>query len=659
MTQFFEISPASKSICVHATLLINEGVISKAYYDQLVYQKKINRVQLGGNGRPALIEYTSIPYKYRQKIEAIVGFDPTQINKQSTFENEIQPDPQAVEFFTTYKLPTGAYLPEATQLEYITNAEVIQAVHRVATIRAQKLRKLGNTTRNVWTTVSNSVNSLNKNKYPHTLPANERRLKDRVNRFLEEGYMSLVHKNFCNSNAEKITGAAADWILAYYSLPTKPSIPMLMESYREVRAKKGFPQITDNAVFKWLNEPEQRRLWVEARHGTDSWKNKFGYSIKRDRSQWFPNAWWAIDGTKLDWIHYEDNVTKMAAKIKIDPVIDVFSEKIIGWSISETENHVDHFRAVKMAIENAGSRPYLFTYDNQSGHKSSKMQELYTAIVAREGGTHYPHKAYNKSNPIEQLFNRFQQQVISAFWFSDKQSITVRREDNRPNMEFVTANKHRLPNRNEIIEAWKISVEKWNSMPHPHLSDKSRNEVYAMPQPISEPIEVADVMEIFWLNETKPKTYHRYGMPLVVGNEKYEYEVFDANGNIDIEFRRKYVGKKLIVKYSPDDLDLYIGLYEPLSNGDKRFVAYAQPRRSHESIPVLMEEGDKEAWYRDYQVTMQELDRDRKELEAIRKRSGITPESIIDQQELLIKMGGRLPKEDRSDIESESIFHRL
>ena len=183
-------------------------------------------------------------------------------------------------------------------------------------------------------------------------------------------------------------------------------------------------------------KPENERIWYLPRHGEEEYNKRFGHTLKKNKNVMFPNAHWAIDGTKFDAIHYWDNSAKMAAQMNIDVVIDVHSEKIIGWSFSETENHVDHFKAIKMAVNNAGARPYMFSYDGQSGHKMKKMQNLYKNLLAK-GGRHYQHKVGRKSNPIEQIFDRIQQQVVGKRWFSDKQSIKSHRLSSKPNMDFI------------------------------------------------------------------------------------------------------------------------------------------------------------------------------------------------------------------------------
>ena len=52
-----------------------------------------------------------------------------------------------------------------------------------------------------------------------------------------------------------------------------------------------------------------------------------------------------------------------------------------------------------MAVQATEVKPYLFTYDQQSGHKSAKMQALYSQLVASEEGEHYPHRARGHGSP--------------------------------------------------------------------------------------------------------------------------------------------------------------------------------------------------------------------------------------------------------------------
>ncbi len=73
-----------------------------------------------------------------------------------------------------------------------------------------------------------------------------------------------------------------------------------------------------------------------------------------------------------------------------------------------------------------------------------------------------------------------------------------------------------------------------------------------------------------------------------------------------------------------------------------------------------MKEGDKEQWYEDYQVRHIEYERDLNAYKDLMRRSGITPEREMEDQELMIKLKRTLTKDERSRVESEeNILNQL
>jgi hypothetical protein len=135
--------------------------------------------------------------------------------------------------------------------------------------------------------------------------------------------------------------------------------------------------------------------------------------------------------------------------------------------------------------------------------------------------------------------------------------------------------------------------------------------------------------------------------------------VYDETNNIDLDFRRKYVGESLIVRYDPERLDEFVGLYELTPSGEKRFVAYAQSKRMHESIPVLMKGNSKEMLLKDIAVRDAELKRDSEAYERLINRTGISRESLIEEQELMVKFQGHLPKEEQMATDSSAFHSRM
>lgn len=619
---------------------------------------KLKKTKEGrGAGNEAFVAVDYLPPHIKAICLKILG-DPKQVVVRNQLEKYIVPDNQAIEFFARHRKPNGKSLSDDDQREKATNAMILNAIQMIFKDRNVSSKMFGSKKLQIWQEVSKAVNSINTDKWTYSLPGNFKRLKMKYAQYTAQGnrdYSIFIHSGEGQENALKLKGDVADFILAKYCLPNKPTAPMVLQDYNIERLHNAnWPTLTEQGVNAWLNQPEQKRIWLLARDGKDAWRRNFGNSIKRDKSSWFPNVYWAIDGSKIDLIYYDpDASNKMGAKAKINIVIDVYSEKILGWSQSDTENHFDHIKAVNMALQEAQVKAYLFTYDGQSGHKMNRMQELYSNIVATNGGTHYQHKVGQKSNPMEQIFNRLQQQVINMFWNSDKQSIKAKSSRNQMNEEFIAQNKHNLPTKDQILKQWELCVKMWNNAEHPLFDKQTRNQVYAHEMPMKEEMSLLDIVSTVWVAETKKQlTYNRFGLKMRLGDQEFEFEVYDANGDIDLEFRRKNVGNKFIVRYNPDYLNDYVQLYELNENKEMVFIACAEPKRAHESVPALMKEGAKERWWKDFQTQQTELEQVKKEYEELAKRTNINRETLIQDQELAVKMGGFSTKTQRNALES-------
>lgn len=641
------------TLCVSSSWLWNAAIMTEGNYKKLCSLGKIKKLTIGGNGRKALVAYESIPDRFKKLIREKVG-DPYASVKNIVFSDYMDWDHEAEHYFRDYLLDNGQHLPEEKQKEYTHQAVMFNAVKHIATNVVVQKRFGGK--KQMWDRMLEAIGNLPET-WMHTRYKNVLSFKRAIKKYEDEGYGSIVSGKWMNSNPSKIIDEVADFILSQYCLPVKYTITEVLRIYESVREAKGWKQLSERSIGAWLDKPEQKRIWMLARDGKENYMKHFGHTVTRNRTQWFPNAWWAIDGTKLDLVHFANNTQKMAAELKINVVFDVYSEKIIGWDIAYSENHASHFRAIKMAVGESGCRPFLFTYDKQSGHTSGKMQELYNKLPAK-GGTHYSHKVGRKSSPAEQIFNRLQQQVISKMWFSDKQGIKVRNATNKPNTDFIVEYKSALPTVDDFNKIFTALVNKWNSGKQEDW-DFNRNEMYNQETEHREEINIMDQLSMFWIDETKAKKYYAHGMPLTVEGKDYIYEVYDHTNNVDLEFRRKFVGENLIVRYDPERLDEFVGLYEMTPSGEKRFIAYAQSKRMHESIPVLMKENSKTLLLQDIEVRDAELKRDQEAYERLINRTGITREGLIEEQELMIKFQGHVPKEEQMHTDKSSFYSKF
>ena len=166
-------------------------------------------------------------------------------------------------------------------------------------------------------------------------------------------------------------------------------------------------------------------------------------------------------------------------------------------------------------------------------------------------------------------------------------------------------------------------------------------------------------MDMFWVTAKDNRRYERDGIKPIIGKTQYHFEVYDENGMPDLDFRDKYTEAKFFIQYDPDQLDNYVRLLMELPNKDRVFIADAQPVKKLKQVPVLMTTGDHEHAHKMRKVRDTEMARIEREHLQLQQRTGITPESMIDQQELAHKFGGKLPKEQRTAAEADSFLLRM
>lgn len=645
-------------------LCVNQEVFYPSFLDiadslklnQWITRRKLQRLRTAGNGRSGLILWESIKEDFRKKIKKAFG-DPYQTENVKSFIDRLENDDAAAIFYAKAGLS-----PEKEYQHYI-EAQILNLYGKLLSeIPEKKARNSSFKITEAKSTLSKVVNELRtiklpngKPKFPHNLPANARRLEWRYNEYSGGNYGVLVHGNQANDHRLKIKGQIADFILAHYALPNKPYVFDVWLKYEAERKTRKWPTLDEGTIYKWLMKPKNRKRWFLGRHGKAAWIKEYGHKISRDKSDWSPNCYLSIDGSKLDWIHYKKGANyDMGADLKHDIVFDVYSEKILGYYCGlDHENYTQHFQAIKMAMAESLQKPALITYDNQGGHKMEEMQELYDRIISANGGEHYPHRALEHGSPVEQIFKRFQQQVLNKVYWSDKQAVTVRTEDSRPNMEFVKRHRDKLKTIEKLIEAFSYYVEKWNAMEHPLFPGQSRNEVYQHQATFElERITELDMMRLFWITSKDALTYTNSGFTPEIRKQKYHFEVYDGDGKVDLDFRDKYTGCKFHYQYDPNQLDNYIRLYLRLPNGDTKYVADAEPIKKIKGIPALMDDHDRNRKHKMLHVRDEELERIEAELEAIRHRTNITEESLITEQDLELKYRGNVPKQVRETAEA-------
>lgn len=558
---------------MHGEWLVSSDIITEGNYLKLCSRGHLNRKQKGGNGRKALIQFDTMRSDIKDKVIELAG-DPYAKVSTITFTDYIEQDQKAYDFFRNFTLDSGDALPEKTQKEYCANANVCNAIDYIVKSKLAQRKALAGSKINVWERLAEVVSELPKHTYPHSLPANQRRLKDKVKQYLNDGYEVFIHKSFGSKNAERLNDEAKSFVLARWCDRVKRVVNynQLLREYNTKAQEQDWKMLkSEQTLINFLTDPKIEPLWYGYRYGELKSKEKYTFQFSTSAPSVRDSLWYS-DGTKINLYYQDENGNRKTTSVY--EVMDAYSEVFLGYHISDNEDYEAGYQAYKMAIKTAGHRPYEVKFDNGSGNKKLHNGGFFDKIARLAIKT----APYNgKSKTIESAFGRFQAQICAKYWYFSGQNITATKVSSRANMEFILANTENLPSYKEVTETYIKARQEWNSEPH-FATKKPRIDMYFESfnekSPEVSPFEMVD---FFWIERAQPVTCTAFGISFTEKKIKYDFIVYEQNTrNIDLAWLRKNVDKKFHIKFDPDDMTL-IYLYDKTSLG-LRFVGAAETK---------------------------------------------------------------------------------
>lgn len=555
-----------------------EAVMSKEALRSLLRRNKHLCIRPGiGSGNYALIDYCALPEKYRIRFEAKYG-DPQKILEKEIkrYRLALTINRRAQNYFGNYKyIKNGeeTSLPEKLREEYALNASVLDRLLYICDDRKVFRKALQGDLKEIWESIQNDCEEL-REVYEHTLPTALPRLKEKIKTYAQEGYASLISGKMGNTSAAIITPEAGRYIVALKRNSTPVyTDTQIFDKFNEEASVRNWKRLKSrDHLHAYLERPEVKALWFDAVHGELQASQYYSRKHRTEMAS-MRDALWYGDGTRLN-LYYREHEPGRGWAVKtmqVYEVIDAYSEVMLGYHISETENNEAQYNAVRMAVQTAGCRPYEFVHDNQGGHK--KIGEWLDKIAH----VRRPTAPYSgRSKTIESVFGRFQAQILHKDWRFTGQNITAKRRSSRPNLERIKANIDQLYTLKELKEAYAAARKEWNESLH-HSTGISRMEMYhASVNPATQPVSVEEMVDMFWLTTAKPSAYTDSGITIQVAKKVYNYEVMESPGCPDHTFLRNNLGRKFYVKYDPSDM-VSVRLYVKEPNGDMRFVRVAEP----------------------------------------------------------------------------------
>ena len=552
-----------------------EQVMSRANYDKLCARNRLSVARnAGGFGVYALVVYSSLPARFRERFEAIHG-DPEEILKQEKMEKKVLIiDKAARDFYMTHVLPNGKILVDSKIDEYTTNASVLGLVITALNERMARVKALGGgIPRDLWHKALDLSESYRKD-YSHTLPDRLRGFRDKLNAFKRDGYVALISGKDGNENTLKITEEAGNQIIAL----KRSRVPVynnsqIFHKYNEIALEKGWkPLKSMTSLLTFLERPEVKRLWYDAVYGELAAAQKYTRKHKTKLPE-LRDALWYGDGTKIN-LYYKAYV---GGKLKVFTtsvyeVMDAYSETLLGYYISDNENYEAQYNSFRMAIETAGCCPFEVVVDNQGGHRKLEASQFFEKICHVFRFT-APYSRQSKT--IESAFGRFQSQVLHRDWRFTGQNITAKKESSRPNMEFIEANKEYLYTLDELKVAYEKARSEWNNGKHPGTGIPRLKMYETSENPRTNKVDQLDMVKMFWSITKNPATFTASGITIEVDTKKYTYEVLGPDKLPDLDFRREHTFRQFYVMYDPRDMSR-VRLYTKEVNG-MRYVATADP----------------------------------------------------------------------------------
>lgn len=228
--------------------LIDTGIMSHAKYKKDLQRGKLRVVRPGkGAGCPALVDYASLSPDIQRKVEDYFGGNPYTLVKKKPLGAKIEVDYKAFEFFSNYRYPDGSPIPIERQnniLLWANNACILNALkkslenHTQARAERGKRPQYSEFYAQAVTVVkqANEPVILHGEKvipFENNLPVNPRRLRQKLEDYLSNGYESLVKHNSNNTNARLVTPKIETLLLSLYAMKNKPYAKAVHQLYLE------------------------------------------------------------------------------------------------------------------------------------------------------------------------------------------------------------------------------------------------------------------------------------------------------------------------------------------------------------------------------------------------------------------------------------------
>ncbi len=545
-------------LCVEARFLVDNGIVSASNYYQMNARGQLNLVRRACRCTPALIEYSSMPEHFKSAVVKILGYDPATAARANEIADAIVHDAKAREFFDSYLREDGTHLPFEKREEYYANAIVLSAIHRLTQDRTGVQKTLGNGSKGmIWKNIAGTLSRLEIEKFPHSLPLNDKRLREKVRMYVDGGCATLIHRGIGNKNKNKVDDDVKESVLIeFISDPRNLDNAQVAECYNEISKKMEWQTISPSTVGVWREKFNLES--APGRGGVTNFRNKRSMQNKRTAPS-FPMMYWTLDGWDSE-LFYQD-VDKTGAvsyynRLTIVVVLDACTKYPVGYAIGTHENAALITSALRNAVNHTkdlfGAR--YRTAQIQSDHYAIKTMTPFYEAVSK----HFtPARVKNsKTKIIEPYFKHLNKTYCQLMPNWSGFGVTSQK-NSQPNMELMQKFHKQYPDKEGCV----MQLERIIAMERQAKVAKYMKLWSVYPLENKLPLSTEDYLFYFG-DSTRKNMLEPQGLtPTFLGAERF-YDSFDINF-------RKHDTVQWTVKYDPDDLSETLAVND---DGSLRFL---------------------------------------------------------------------------------------
>jgi hypothetical protein len=487
-------------------------LITEVGFKQKIRRNNIVKLRTACLNTPMLVSFESLPHKWQELIVTAFG-EAQKLTKQTLFEKHYIRDMKAFDFFSLHKFDDQVGLGRENIDKYTANASVLNTIGKVYEKRSNLRKEMRGSifgigkVLSVWETIAIETRRM-KEFTGHTLPEDERRLREKYNGYKKEGYSFLIHKGHRQTNALKVDDDHIELLNNMFTgLDHKPTYAEVSRIYEGFL--NGYVEVINKTTGELYNSKSFEKLSVATVwNHLSKWENKSGNFLSRD-------------GNRQNWMqlfkpyHNLNKLEKAGAIVSIDdrqpPFVynkagdrvwfycgaDVGSEAFVSWIYGTSKEGIiaEFYRQMVRNYAMWGLRlPYELECE-------SALNSAYKNTLLQEG---------NMFERVRIEANNARGKVIERYWLQlrygkEKEDIGWLARPfalSEANQSRTDRNTKIIVPYDEIVNRSLHHIQEWNNMEHSKIKGMSRWDVFlSMQHPGLTPVNYHGILPYIGFTE--------------------------------------------------------------------------------------------------------------------------------------------------------------